>query len=717
MLWALGASLQSKAGGSAENVLLIIDPADRDSLYVGNYYKSMRRIPDANILYFSASANSYTQFRQTNLAAAMGHLTQRQVSDHVDYIIVSAADEFAVSAPGLVTDSCAPVTRFSLSGAYSLARLAASIAAGQVSSLQLNGYYSGSDSFRAFSSQTGWSNGLPSGAPAAPRYFIGAQLGYTGSLGNTVAEVLQMIDSAVAVDGTRPAGNYYFMQTTDVLRSNPRHSAFPAAVSSIVGSGGSAQHLQNILPDNRDDCLGIMTGWASPGILTAPITIRPGAFCDHMTSFAATFDTGSQEKISLWIRRGAAGSWGAVEEPCNYPGKFPHARLHVYYHMGASLGEATFRSVAAAPFQGMLLGDPLTQPFARRPTVTLPSPPTGSIAGVRTFQPVVTANGVSIADVTMLVDGAARATLPPGQTFTLDTRTLSDGWHDLRFTARNSDAVGATGRWVGSMVVNNRGRSAALAISANGPSRSARLVCTVSANGNPLELRVRHNGRVVAAAAGPSPATLDLFGTQLGAGPVVLQAEALYVDGDRVRSVPQSITLADGAAQLTPALPRAYSSTQLVLDPDQPVVLEMPSAYGGESDTAGYEVVEAPHYGTAWLDANGTGAVYQPNLALQPDGCWTDSIRYRVTTPQGPSATATLHLQYRGCSILPGDANCDRAYSLADIAAFTYALTEPATYYEHFDRCLLSSADVNGDGALTVTDVGAFIQLVLLQLQ
>ena len=38
-------------GGGPENILLIIDPSNRDSRYVGNYYKAIRGIPDTNVIF------------------------------------------------------------------------------------------------------------------------------------------------------------------------------------------------------------------------------------------------------------------------------------------------------------------------------------------------------------------------------------------------------------------------------------------------------------------------------------------------------------------------------------------------------------------------------------------------------------------------------------------------------------------------------------------
>src|SRR5207247_6296536 len=123
------------------------------------------------------------------------------------------------------------------------------------------------------------------------------------------------------------------------------------------------------LPNSGQTFRGIMTGLADPQIDTGNFTLVPGAFCDHLTSYAATFDSTSQTKMSRWIAKGASGTAGTVEEPCNYAGKFPHARLHAVYFKGASLGEAWFRSLAYEPFQDLFVGDPLTRPWAWPPTV------------------------------------------------------------------------------------------------------------------------------------------------------------------------------------------------------------------------------------------------------------------------------------------------------------------------------------------------------------
>ena len=61
---------------------------------------------------------------------------------------------------------------------------------------------------------------------------------------------------------------------------------------------------------------------------------------------------------------------------------------------------------------------------------------------------------------------------------------------------------------------------------------------------------------------------------------------------------------------------------------------------------------------------------------------------------------------------LPGDANCDGVFSVADIAGFVLALTDPAGYAATFPDCEIASADLNSDGFVTVTDIGPFVQLL-----
>ena len=55
-------------------------------------------------------------------------------------------------------------------------------------------------------------------------------------------------------------------------------------------------------------------------------------------------------------------------EPYSIQAKFPHPGIHVHYCRGASLAEAFYQSVNA-PYQLLVVGDPLCQPWATIPQV------------------------------------------------------------------------------------------------------------------------------------------------------------------------------------------------------------------------------------------------------------------------------------------------------------------------------------------------------------
>jgi hypothetical protein len=62
-----------------------------------------------------------------------------------------------------------------------------------------------------------------------------------------------------------------------------------------------------------------------------------------------------------------------------------------------------------------------------------------------------------------------------------------------------------------------------------------------------------------------------------------------------------------------------------------------------------------------------------------------------------------------------GDLNCDRVIGLADIGAFTLALSDPDGYDAQYSNCNLMYADMNLDDTVTVSDIGAFVSRLLAE--
>lgn len=682
-------------GGSAENALLLIDPTNPDSLHVGNYYRAARGIPGSNVLYMIPSATNFAQFAAVNAPAVRGTIENLRIDDHVDYIIAAAPPTFFVPAPGLVTDSCSPVTRFSISGVYTMAFIVNEVAAGGLGSTNPNRYYSTTTTPTAFDSSFTWLGGAVGTGTGARRYFIGAALGYTGPRGNTLEEIFDMIDRSVAVDGTRPAGTFYYMHTSDPNRSGPRDGQFPAAVSAIQSLGGQAEIINAFLPNNRQDCLGIMTGAAYPDIFGANIGIVPGAFCDHLTSFAATFDNVDQTKVSAWITQGASGSWGTVEEPCNYPQKFPHPRMHVYYYQGLSLGEATFRSVAATPFQGLLYGDPLTRPFAHLPSVTVPDAPTGVVSGTVTIHPQATTAHPTgaIASLDLLIDGSLEATIAPGGAFTINTAALTDGYHDLRVLAYDNTPAKSVGRWRGSLIVDNDGKAATVLPSVTSGDLGTLFEFSISSTDPAaVETRLVQGSRVLAAVPGSS-GVASVFGQTLGAGPVSVQAQSIDIRGNAIRSAPVELQVAaSGGAGSQP--PVAFSYTKRVRR-NSNCLVELPATFGGALSGLSYVVQSTPAQATVPAGQSGPHRM----ISVPSGVSGSDTMTFRVDSPAGSSATATVTIVYTPCL---GDVDNDGLISISDLSLLlsNFGLNVPRPY---------ERGDQDGDRFISIIDLSLLL--------
>lgn len=639
---AAGAAAAPQHGG--ERALLLVDPTNPDALHVANHYAALRDVPGANVVYLDPDAADYASLAAAQLRTMRGEVLQRGIEASVDFVVLAPSDSFFVAASGLLDDPCSPVHRLALPSAYGLFDYEALLLGPGTPSVQQPNTYSRTTWLaEGFRSELRWLGGLPSAAVNARRYYVPCSLGWLGTLGNSKAEVLAMLDRSVAVDATFPGGTAYYMQTTDPARSAPRHAIFPTAVSQMALAGGLAEHLMDVLPLARTDVLGVMTGWADPAIDTGNFTLLPGSFCDHLTSYAATFDVASQVKMSRWIAKGASGTAGTVEEPCNYASKFPHARLHVVYRRGMTLGEAWFRSMSGAPFQALFLGDPLTSPWCLAPSVTVSGLPQGAASGVVSFDATATPHalgGTAIVEYELFVDGVRRArTAPPG-TFALDTATLADGWHDVRVRATDDAAGRNAGVWRGALQVANLGRTVTCVPSQVQGDLTQRFDLDLATTGGDVdEVVVRQGGRVVAALVGGA-GTVELHGRNLGAGPVVLVAEATYSDGGRARSAEVALDVLDNETVLVGSVPVAYGYRRVLATQD-PYVLDLPASFEAGLGAVSHTLLDAPAQSTV-LGSAGPVRLCAP----APGARGVDLARFEVTAAGGVSQRAVVQVVY-----------------------------------------------------------------------
>ncbi len=633
---------QALAGGGPENVLIIADPTRPTSLHAANYYRQARNVPPQNVLYMDPDAQNYAAFTAANLPALLGSLDQRAIADHIDYILVMPGGQYRVGAVGYVSDPCSSVTWFSISACYSSAFIADGILAGGTRHNESNRYFGLFTDIPAFDSNTGYVSGSPSTSEFAKRYFIGSLLGYTSTeLGNTLDEIFDMVDRSVAADGTRPDGTFYFMNNTADVARNVRATQYSSTLSLLDSAGATGEIISGTLPLTRHDCLGVMSGFATQNVDGADMTLLPGSFCEHLTSFGALFDPSTQTKASEWIRKGASGSYGAVQEPCNYIGKFPRANFHVAYAQGMTLGESAFRSLAFFPFQGLIYGDPLTRPFAHIPAVSVPDAPSSPVSGVVTLTPQATTTHptATIESFELFIDGVSVATTGPSGAFSIDTTQLAEGPHDVRVLAYDSTTIRTVGRWLAALDVDNTPRHATLSVNNATGGLTTAFEFTVSASGAPIdEIRLWHNGRIVGSSM-TTAAPISVRGRAFGAGPVSVWIEAVFADAATARSAPIDLDITD-AAPTAAASPTAFSYSRTV-SPASPFVLELPASFVDDIADASWSITTSPAQ-ASFLNNSGPYRVLNPD----PGATGADLIQFQVTTPSGSSAIASINLTY-----------------------------------------------------------------------
>lgn len=681
--------------GQAHEALVLVNPNSAESLHISNYYASARGIPHSGLAYFDPSASNFADFTDTRVPALLGSIANHRNEESIDYVILTPDNPYRISASGYVSDGCSTVSLFSLTGCYTLARFD-DVVLGGTSSLLSNGYFDADGEARAFDNAISYNNGEPGVGTPAGRPFIGASLGHTGTQGTDKATVLSMIDTSVGADGTFPTGTFHFLQTSDTARSGPRQDFYAEAVNRITSAGGDAvKTIGPVLPSGGAVVAGAMTGAATPDITGADFTFAPGAFADHLTSFGATFDTASQTKVTRWIEKGAVCTFGTVQEPCNYPNKFPKAYIHSMYHDGLTIGEACLRSLQAVPFQGMMLGDPLCRPYAHIPVVDPGDLPTSFVSGNFTFTPSATTThpAASIDRFEVYIDGILRASDSAGNPLLIRTTFLDDGWHEVRIVAYDNSLIETQGEWVGDLQTNNYGKI----ISFQGPQSSidrSGIIQVIAGANDPAvtEVRLMHNDRVVATRS--TIGTLQTRGEIVGAGPARVRVEMDFADGTGARTIPFTVNVADTNPPSGGGAPIAFDFTKTV-KPGHAYVLELPAMHNTPVDEPTFTITSGPTQGTI-LGGSGRYRIVQADAGASG----TDQVTFSVTSDgQTDTATATIVYYDPDAIPCPADTNLDGMLNFQDFTFWIFA----------YNSNLVSIGDINMDGVLTPTDFTAWI--------
>ena len=272
-------------------------------------------------------------------------------------------------------------------------------------------------------------------------FLLSVVLGVSRDLGLRREEVISGLRQSAKADYNPLKGKVFFTQTADV-RTTTRQPFFAQAIENLKKNGIEATIHKGGLPPKGTKCAGLMMGNADFSLGRELIEFETGAIAENLTSFGGAMTNPSQTKATEFLRYGAAITSGAVHEPYAIINKFPHPFIFDCYAEGLTSAEAYYASVTC-PYQLLILGDPLCQPFAKPPRFTLetssqihdrnqPLKLTIQLDESNELDPAVC--WVTL-DGRFLAEGAFRPSI------SLNLKTIPVGVHELRVGLKTADNI------------------------------------------------------------------------------------------------------------------------------------------------------------------------------------------------------------------------------------------------------------------------------------
>ncbi len=181
----------------------------------------------------------------------------------------------------------------------------------------------------------------------------------------SVDKAKALIDRGVLSSFKLNEASAYFVKTSDKTRSAPREAFYPKVEKKIPSKMIDLIPVEADSIADKHDIMFYLTGTVNvPNLDT--LTFLPGALADHLTSAGGDLMGTGQMTVLKWLDAGATASYGTVTEPCNYWQKFPNPLvLLTHYLSGETAIEAYWKSVAW-PAQGLFVGEPLAAPYQPR---------------------------------------------------------------------------------------------------------------------------------------------------------------------------------------------------------------------------------------------------------------------------------------------------------------------------------------------------------------
>ena len=383
-------------------------------------------------------------------------------------------------------------------------------------------------------------NGMRNKEPGqGNRHFLSSVLAFTRNYGSTEKDALAALRKTVQADQSKPKGKFYFSDVKGEVRCSTRKPNFAAAAAALERLGQTVVINSWIFPQKVNDIIGATTGRAGLKHKEAGSSVVPGAIVENLTSYGGSLYIKGHTKLTELTDLGAAGSSGTVTEPYAIQAKFPHPMIHAHYVRGCSLAEAFYQSLQG-PFQTLVVGDALCQPWATKPQLSVDGVSAGeTVSGKKVLK--LNVGGPSVQGMELYLNGVMVSRAPYKDTVNFDTKTLTDGYHELRVVVVASGPIESVGHVILPLTIDNFGKSTTISVESNRYELGQSFKVKAKSNfGEKIVLM--HNERELGSKKG-GEVEFDVDAKELGRGPVKLVAVAVSKKDNKVSSVPVEIEI------------------------------------------------------------------------------------------------------------------------------------------------------------------------------
>ena len=427
------AALRAWAGDSGLNVIVVVNQNSSNSVQLGNDYCEWRGVPPQNVFRmtgWTGGAISWLEcdFESDLLNPLLAMISSRGLTNQAEIVLLSMDIPYRV-----VSGDSLNGTTSALFYGFKTNTAPPPIPPGLPDTCSLPDESTNSYAY----SELPFALAQPE--TASTNAFLAVMLTDTN-----LAQAQSTLARGAASDGSIPAQTVYLEKTSDSTR-NVRFMLFDNAIQECRARGDNMVTRTNSDSTAFTGALGLDTGLANLSLPTNAFV--PGAVADSLTSYGgAIFESSSgQTPLLAFLEAGASGSYGTVYEPCAYTYKFPNPMVYFYQNRGFCLAEAYYQSLRN-PFEGLIVGEPLSAPFARPGSATWNAPAEGSVlSGLSTFNLSFSAADANLplAQVDLFVDGGFVETvtnLPPSAGNVL---SVTIGGVTTNYTVANGDSLGS----------------------------------------------------------------------------------------------------------------------------------------------------------------------------------------------------------------------------------------------------------------------------------